>query len=70
MFMAEFEQCRECCGAVGLLQDLHVWTDKQTHTGLLSFIGAMRDRENCLPKRENYLKEKSEISRSVLSYEI
>lgn len=30
MFMAEFEQCRERSGAVGLLQDLHVWTDRQT----------------------------------------
>lgn len=44
--------------------------DGQIDTGLRSSTGAMREGENCIPKRENYLKDKSEISHSVLGYEI
>lgn len=69
-FVAEVEQCRERCRAVGLLQGLRVWTDRQTDAGLLSLTGVMREGESGIPKRENDLKENSEISHSVLSYEI
>lgn len=58
-------ELRSCGFAAGF-----ACSDGQTDTGLLSVTGAVREGEKSFPKSENYLKEKSEMSHWVLSYEI